>query len=243
MNRSCRRTSIWVLAWCATLVLFSNCATQRIAGDTFIEASKGYQFVIPGPDWPVDEDAWVYERDFGYLLVKKKPRRAYRRTVDEKGNPIEDLDVLPSLPPKILEKLIFDMDIGFRHKTHDMILLAATAWERELLDLLKEGGIKTDSDFQNNLIKAYFERFPDFHRPKTARRPVITIENFPRIGEVPGLKWTGADAVWAMRGIRLDHEFLFFLLRVDKETPAAVLAEGMQALNEIVATIVLLKKQ
>ena len=230
-----------VLMPCLALVFLQGCATtQKIAGDTFIEEGKGYRFVLPGKGWEIDEDAWTYQRDFGYLLLLSRPGLVSRRTGKEKKQQEEELDIRP-LARKFYEKQIFHMDIGFRHTTHGMKLLAATVWEGDLLDLLKERQVKTDSDIGQNLVRAYMERFADFHPPRTFGEPVITESAFAGLGEVSHLQWTGADDFWGLYGIRINREFLFFMFRADKNISATALQEGMQALDRLVETTVVFK--
>jgi len=100
-----------------SLILAPSCATQRISGNEFVHETKGYTFVLPGVDWEVDEEAWRNERDFGYVLVRERSKPKFRRyNGNQSGSEPNDF-VVRSLPEEEVEKLLLDMDVGFRHKT------------------------------------------------------------------------------------------------------------------------------
>jgi hypothetical protein len=231
----------WV--WAGVLLLFllgtQSCATQKIAEGRFVHETKGYAFTLPPADWTIDKDAWVYEREFGHVVVKKHRSRYVLRRNRRNPQDANDIQIRPRRP-KTIKKLILDMDVGFQHKTQPMQLLIGTISEGNLIKFLKGGFIKTDSDLPENLIAGYFQRWQNFYSSK--RTALITSTELPQAGRADRLEWDDGQDIRVMYGIALNRNFLFFSLQADKETSAADLKVGLQDLDRLVEACVRLQK-
>ncbi len=218
-------------------MLISNCATQKIIGNEFVHSNKGYAFVLPGADWEVDGDAWRYERDFGYLLVREKPRpKSIRRSPSRNGPKPNDLDIRP-LPGKKIEKLLLDMDTGFRHKTHAGKILVGTIVEGNLIKFIKGNFTKTDSDLPKNLIRGYMERLRWFYPPQEAEPQDVTVRTLAQSGQAYRMQWIEGRDIRIMYGISLYKEILLISLKVDREAPRSAVEEGSKALDRLVESV------
>lgn len=221
---------------CLSWVLASNCASQRIVGNEFVQESKGYSFVLPGIDWAVDEDAWLYERDFGYLLVKGKPEKRILNTRDRRGSNTGDLEIRPA-PGEEYEVLLLNMDAGFRHKAHASKILVGTILEGDLIKFLKGDFIKTDSDLPDNLIAGYMEHLQGFYPPQVTDPAAITVRTLPKRGQAYRMEWVSGEGRRILYGIPLYKEFLFLTLQVNRNAPASVVEEGSKALDQMVESL------
>lgn len=224
---------------CFLLVLAPNCATQRIFGNEFVQSSKGYSFVLPGGDWTIDQEAWRNERDFGYILVKKRPKsRFIRNPRSLRGGKREDLDIR-TLPEKKVEKLLLNMDTGFRHKTHAGQILVGTILEGSLIKFLKGNFAKTDSDLPENLIAGYMERLRDFYPPPEADPAGVTVRTLTQSGQAYRMEWVEDQEFRVLVGISLYKEFLFIALHMKQKAPAADIEEGLNTLDRLVESVVI----
>jgi hypothetical protein len=240
----CRRRrpgTSWV--WAGVLLLFllgtQSCATQKIAEGRFVYETKGYAFTLPPADWEIDKDAWVYEREFGHVVVKKRESKYVLRRNRRNPQDANDIQIRPRRS-KTIKKLILDMDVGFQHKTQPMQLLIGTISEGNLIKFLKGGFIKTDSDLPENLIAGYLQRLQLFYPP---RQPaLITSRNLLHAGLAHRLEWHDEQGIRVLYGIALTREYLLISLQADKKTSPADLKVGLQDLDRLVEACVRLQK-
>ena len=224
---------------CFSLVFAPNCATQKIVGNEFIHEVKGYSFVLPGMDWEIDSEAWRNERDFGYILVRKRPKsRIIKKNRNRSGSNTNDLEIRP-LPVEEYEKLLLDMDAGFRHKTHAGKILVGTILERDLIKFLKADFVKTDSDLPENLIAGYMERLRDFYPPYVADPSVVTFRTLPQSGPMYRMQWVAGQGLRILYGVSLNREFLFISLEMNRKAPASAIEAGLKTLDQLVESIVI----
>ena len=218
------------------LLATQSCATHKIAEGRFAHEAKGYAFILPTADWTIDKDAWVYEREFGYVVVKERESRYVLR--NNQKNSLDDIEIRPRLP-KTHEKLILAMDIGFQHKTRPMQLLVGTILEGNLIKFLKGGFIKTDSDLPENLIAGYLQHLQFFY---SSQQPaLITSRKLPHAGLTHRLEWDDGQNIRVLYGIALTREYLFVVLRADTTISKSDLKVGLQDLDRLVEACVRLQ--
>ena len=221
------------------LMLVSNCATQKIVGNEFVHRHKGYAFVLPAVDWEIDQDAWRDERDFGYILVKSRPKSRFVRKSRDRSNPKRnELDIRP-VPAKKIEKLLLDMDVGFRHKTHAGTIRVGTIIEGRLIKFIKGNFPKTDSDLPENLIRGYMERLRDFYPPRNVDPKKVTVRTLAQSGQVFRMEWIEGQDLRILYGVSLYKEFLFMSFKVDREATLSVIEAGSNALDQLVESVVI----
>lgn len=216
-----------------------SCVTQKIAEGRFVHETKGYAFILPPADWAIDKDAWVYERKFGHVIVKKRRSRYVLRRNRSNQQDGSDIQIRPRLP-KIIKKLILDVDIGFQHTTRPMRLLVGTISEGDLIKYLKGGFIKTDSDLPANLITGYLQRLQFFYSAQ--QTALITSRKLPHAGRAYRLEWDDGQDIRVLYGIALTREYLFISLQADKKTSPADLEVGLQDLDRLVEACVRLQR-
>jgi hypothetical protein len=235
------RTSLFRIGiLCFLLALAPNCATQRIIGNEFVHQNKGYSFALPGGDWTIDQEAWRDERDFGYIFVTKRPKsRFVRNPRSLRGAKRGDLDIR-TLPEKKVEKLLLNMDVGFRNKTHAGKILVGTILEGSLIKFLKGNFIKTDSDLPENLIAGYMERLRDFYPPQNVDPVVVTVRNLAQSGQAYRMEWVEEREFRVLVGISIYKEFLFISLKMNEKAPAANIEEALKTLDRLVESVVIL---
>lgn len=228
---------------CFLLVQAPNCVTQRIVGNEFIQTSKGYSFVLPEGNWEKDDEAWRSERDFGYIFARKIPRsRFVRNRRSLSGANRENLNIRTRTERKV-EKLLLDMDVGFRHKTHTGKILVGTIIEGSLAKFIKGNFKKTDSELPENLIAGYMKRLRGFYSPKIADPVVIRVRPLPRAGQAYRMEWVEDREFRVLYGLPLYKEFLFISLRVNEKAKASEIEEGLKTLNQLVESIVITATQ
>lgn len=221
------------------LILVSNCATQKIVGNEFVHRHKGYAFALPAVDWEIDEDAWRDERDFGYIFIKSRPTSRFVRKSRDSSNPKrKELDIRP-VPAKKIEKLLLDMDVGFRHKTHAGTIRVGTIIEGRLIKFIKGNFAKTDSELPENLIRGYMERLWDFYPPRNAEPKKVTARTLVQSGQVFRMEWIEGQDLRILYGVSLYKEFLFMSFKVDREATLSVIEAGSNALDQLVESVVL----
>jgi hypothetical protein len=230
---------IKVAALVFLLVLVSNCATQKIVGNEFVHSHKGYAFALPAVDWEIDEDAWRDERDFGYILVKSRPKTRLVRKPRDRSNPKRNELEFRPVPKKKIEKLLLDMDVGFRHKTHAGTLRVGTIIEGRLIKFIKGNFPKTDSDLPENLIRGYMERLRDFYPPRNVDPKEVTARTLAQPGQVYRMEWIEGRDLRILYGVSLYKEFLFMSFNVDREATPSVIEEGSNALDQLVESVVI----
>jgi len=221
------------------LMLVSNCATQKIVGNEFVHSNKGYAFVLPGVDWEIDQDAWRDERDFGYIFVKSRPQSRFVRKSRDRNNPKRNELEFRHVPEKKIEKLLLDMDVGFRHKTHAGTIRVGTIIEGRLIKFIKGNFAKTDSDLPENLIRGYMERLRDFYPPENADPEKVTVRTLAQSGQVFRMQWIEGQDLRILYGVSLYKEFLFMSVEVDGEATLSVTEAGSNALDRLVESVVI----
>jgi hypothetical protein len=250
VNRDCRMSfplkvreippvPIKIAALGLLLMLVSNCATQKIVGNEFVHSHKGYALALPAGDWEIDEDAWRDERDFGYILVKSRPKTRLIRKPRDSSNPKRnELDIRP-VPQKRIKKLLLDMDVGFRHKTHGGTIRVGTIIEGRLIKFIKGNFnfAKTDSDLPENLIRGYMERLREFYPPKNLDPEKVTARNLDQSGRAFRMEWIEGRDLRILYGISLYKEFLFMSFKVDREAKLSVIETGSNALDQLVESV------
>jgi hypothetical protein len=223
----------------AMCLLLLSCASKRIVGTEFVHDNKGYAFTLPGQNWEVDKDAWRDERDFGFILVKSRPKsRFVRKSRNPSIRKREERDIR-SVPEKKIEKLLLHMDVGFRHKTRPGKILIGTIVEGSLIKFIKGNFAKTDSELPENLLLGYMERRRDFYSPRNTRQALVTVSTFARSGQVHRMEWIEGRDKFILYGVSLHKEFLFLAFKVNRETPLPVIEEGAKALRQLVESVVI----
>lgn len=220
------------------LLSATSCATQRIADGRFVHESKGYAFNLPAAGWVIDKDAWVHEQEFGRVFVKKQQSRYVMRRNQRSTEAGTAIEIRPRRP-KIHEKVILDMDIGFRHETRPMQLLIGTISAGDLIRFLKGGSLKADSDLPENLIAGYLQHLQFFN--SSQRQALITSRKLPQAGRAYRSEWEDGEGIRVLYGIALTRAYLFIALRADKTVSKSDLNEGLQDLDELVEACVLLQ--
>lgn len=219
------------------LMLVSNCATQKIVGNEFVHSNKNYAFVLPGAAWEIDQDAWRDERDFGYILVEKRPNsRLIRRSRDRSDPRRKELDIRPVHKKKI-ERLLLDMDVGFRHKTHAGTIRVGTIIEGRLIKFIKGKFVTTDSELPENLIRGYMEHLRDFYPPINEDTKKVTARNLAQSGQVFRMEWIEGQDLRILYGVSLYKEFLFMSFKVNREAARSVIEEGSNTLDQLVESV------
>ena len=236
-----RSTSLFKIAMlCFLLALAPNCVTQRIVGNKFVHDYKGYAFVLPGVDWEIDEEAWRYERDFGYIIVSKKPKRRLARSFRNRdGTQPDDLNIR-LVPEKKVEKLLLNMDLGFRHKTHAGEILIGTIIEGSLIKFVKGNFAKNDIDLPKNLIAGYMERLQGFYSRQSAGPAAVTVKTLAQSRRAYRVEWVEGQDLRVLYGISLYKEFLFISLQANLKSSAEEVAKGVKTLVQLVESVVVM---
>jgi len=239
-----RATALFKIAMlCFLLALASNCVTERIVGNQFVHDNKGYAFILPGVDWEIDAEAWRYERDFGYIIVTKKPKKRFFRSFrNRNGTQSDDLNVR-LLPEKKVEKLILNMDLGFRHKIHAGEILIGTIIEGSLIKFVKGNFAKNDIDLPRNLIAGYMERLRGFYSPQGIEPANVTVRTLDRSRRAYRVEWIEGQDLRVLYGMSLYKEYLFISLQVNKKTPAEEIEEGLKTLDQLVESVVIMARK
>jgi hypothetical protein len=239
MERS-RATSLFKVAMlCFLLILAPNCVKQRIVGNQFVHDNKGYAFLLPEVDWEIDEEAWRYERDFGYIIVSKKPKtRSVRKSRTPSGTQPDDLNIR-LVPAKKIKKLLLDMDSGFRHKTRASEILVGTIIEGSLIKFIKGNFPKNDVDLPQNLIAGYMKRLQGFYSPLDAKPAAVTVRTLAQSRRAYRMEWVEGQDLRVLYGISLYKEFLFISLQVNLKSSAEEIEEGLKTLDQLVESVVI----
>jgi len=219
------------------LIGLQNCVTQKISAGRFVQEAKGYTFIVPSGDWAVDKDAWIYERAFGNVTVKDSGTRYRIILRGNRNQPAQgsNFDIRP-LPRIDHERLIFNLDIGFQHRTQPIKLLIGTISEGDVIKFLKGNLIKTDSDLPKNLVAGYFQRLVHFYSsPEPAS---ITSRKLLHAGPATRLEWNDGEDIRVLYGIALNREYLFFSLQAENKIRSEDLEVGRQALDALVESCV-----
>jgi hypothetical protein len=205
-----------------------------MAEGRFVHAGKGYAFMLPSAQWAVDADAWVYEREFGRLILKKRESRYVQR--DRRGARTgNDLEIRLRRP-RTYEELILNMDIGFQHKTRPMQLLIGTISKAKLVKFLKGRFKKADMELPENLIVGYLQRLQLLY---SSQNPAaITSRKLPLGGQAYRLEGEDGRNIQVVYGIALAREYLFIALRAIKTVSESDLKAGLQDLDGLVDALV-----
>ena len=215
-----------------------NCAPNRIVGTEFVHDNKGYAFTLPGGGWEVDPDAWRDERDFGYILVKSRPKSRFaRRPRDLNARKRQELDIRFA-PERKIEKLLLHMDVGFRHKSHPGNILIGTISEGRLIKFIKGNFAKTDSELPENLIAGYMKRLRGFYPPEKTGQALVTVRALARSGQVHQMEWIEGSDKFILYGFSLYREVLFLAFKVNRGAPLPAVAEGAKVLRRLVESVV-----
>ena len=220
---------------CFVLIMTAGCAVPRIQDGKFLEETKGYAFDLPGAEWEIDKDAWVYEREFGEVFIEIPGSKYVLRDRRRRNDPDEDLDLRPRREKKE-KRLILDMDIGFKHKTQAMKLLVGTISEDYLIKFLKGKFVLTDSDLPENLVAGYMERLLFLY--PTRQPGSITSQSLPNTGTVDRLQWNEEGNLRVIYGIALSREYLFISLLTEEGLPVSEFNKGVQALDQWIHSFV-----
>ena len=236
-----RSTSLFKIAMlCFLLALAPNCVTQRIVGNEFVHDNKGYAFFLPGVDWEVDKEAWRFERDFGYNIVSRENKtRFVRRPRTRIGTQQDNLNI-QTIPEKKVEKLLLDMDMGFRHKTHASEILIGTILEGSLIKFIKGNFAKNDIDLPKNLIAGYMERLQGFYSRQSAGPAAVTVKTLAQSRRAYRVEWVEGQDLRVLYGISLYKEFLFMSLQVNLKSSAEEIAKGLKTLDQLVESVVIM---
>jgi hypothetical protein len=215
-----------------------NCISNRIVGTEFVHDNKGYAFTLPGGGWEVDPDAWRDERDFGYILVKSRPKsRFVRKSRNLSIRKREERDIR-FVPEKEIEKLLLYMDVGFRHKTHPGNILIGTISEGRLIKFVQGNFAKTHSELPEDLIRGYMKRLWDFYPPEKRGEALVTVKTLARSGQVHRMEWIEGSDKFILYGLSLYKEFLFLAFKVDRGMPLPAIEEGTKVLKQLVESVV-----
>ncbi len=235
-----RSTSLFKIAMlCFLLALAPGCVAQRIVGNEFVHDNKGYAFFLPGVDWEIDEEAWRNERDFGYIIVSKKNKsRVVRKSRTPSGTQPDNLNIR-LVPEKKVEKLLLDMDLGFRHKTHASEILVGTIIEGSLIKFIKGNFAKNDIDLPESLIAGYMERLQGFYFSLDATPAAVTVRTLAQSRRAYRMEWVEGQNLRVLYGISLHKEFLFFSLQMNLKLPAEEIEEGLKTLDQLVESVVI----
>ncbi len=231
------RAGLGVLLIVAAL---SACSTTKIEANRFVQDFRGYAFFLPGAAWQIDPDAWTYNRDFGFRVEQPKPLEEYHRYRRDRNRTDFSRDRLPRIvPPK--RKYIFKVDIGFRHASGKMNILAASTSRGQLVRLFRTWKYDTFNPVPENLVKSYLEVFPEFHPPARKGSLTVTEEPFTDTAALYRGEFRIAGETRALYGIPLQKDVLVFQLYAQKDTEPALLEQGRQTLEELARSTVALR--
>lgn len=201
-------------------------AMENSGGDVFAGETAGHSLTPPSGNWEIYKDAWAHKRDFGYATYLQ------RETWGSSG----DLEQIYS-SPRVEEKILFDIETGFRHKTQKMRILIATIDEGKLIEYLE---LKTDKNIRGSgksLISVYLDGFGGTYQTMPQTPAIRATRKFPNLGDVGFLRINGGSNSWAIYGVQFDKQYVFVALQADPGTPEAVMSEGLKALEETVGKV------
>ena len=225
--------SRWLM-WCS--LLFSlGCASPHLVDSEFVEEYRGYRFALPGGEWPLDPEAWSYAEEFGFRLVPVPPTQRYRReSWDRKVNDINRYRRPILKFPE--EKQLFEVDVGFTHRSEKMKILVASTAKSELVALLRRWKFETMSEVPEDLIRAYLEIFPQFHSVSVSEGTQPTQRSFSQLGKLHRLEFQTARETLLLYGMPLKRDVLLFQLRADKGVAPSLWQEGVQTLEDLIGS-------
>ncbi len=230
------------LAVLSAVALASACSSKRVEDDRFVQGFRGYAFTLPGPGWQVDPDAWTYTREYGFRVIEPQPSERYFKYSRERSRSDFTRDRLPkTVRPK--EKNLFSVDIGFRHVSGKMLILAASTSERDLAQLFRKWHYDSLDPIPGDLIKGYLHVFPEFHPAGSPGALTLTQERFAELGTLHRGDVTLAGEPRTLYGIPLEKDVLILELRAQKDTQPSLLNEGRQALRTLAQSSVNLRKK
>lgn len=208
-----------------------GCATGKIVGNQFINENSGFEFTLPGGEWRVDKSAWTRARDFGYITYWTREEVEYYPQIRKDGT--VDIEKV-FIPPKLKEKALFRVEIGFRHQTSPMNIVWASITEGDLLRHQLWGKPHSLIGSKENLIVRYFELFLVYRGYQKDPSFKIDTEPVPGLGNLLRMKAKTAQYQYTMYGMVIKDRLLFVLLQGETAVPQAVFAKGEETLDWMV---------
>ncbi|MFQ5443424.1 MAG: hypothetical protein ACE5EK_02285 [Nitrospinales bacterium] len=201
-------------------------AMENFGGNVLAGETKEHQLTPPSGNWEIYKDAWAHKRDFGFATYLERETMHYSGDLEPIFN-----------PSKLKEKILFDIETGFRHKTQNMRILVATIDEGKLIEYLESKTNKNIRGSGNNLISVYLDGFGGTYQTKTRTPAIRATRNFPALGEVGFLRTIVGSTSWAIYGAQFGKQYVFVALQADPGAPESVIAEGLKALEETMGKV------